>query len=77
MVARLVTDAAFRAAWLDDLRELAAFLRVRGAELDAPGAAALAAAAPEAVQVVSAAGARDMLEQVLCFPGCSSLGIRV
>ena len=68
VVARLVTDAAFRAAWLDDLRELAAFLRVRAHELDAPGAAALAAAAPEAVQAVSAAAALEMLEQVLSFP---------
>ncbi|KAK9825903.1 hypothetical protein WJX81_003892 [Elliptochloris bilobata] len=64
IVARLVTDAALRTAWLDDLRELAAFLRVRANELESPGAAALAAAAPEAVQGVSAAGAGEMLEQV-------------
>ena len=67
LVARLVADAGLRGAWLDDLRELAAFLRVRAAELDAPGpgAAAAAAAAPDELATVTAAGARDMLEQVL------------
>lgn len=73
MVARLVTDAALRAGWLDDLRELAAFLRVRAGELGVPASAALAAAAPEALQRVSAGGALEMLEQVRSGP-CMGYG---
>lgn len=56
VVARLVGDADFRGRLLDELHELAAFLRARAAGLGAANSvdfAAMAASAPAALHAVS------------------------